>query len=162
MHILGITKTKKNITKKSPSKPKSKTVTEKVAKPKTETVPTLTSNQTQETVNKAPVRRPSIQQTSKAVLPNTSQNINHNLITVVAPSKSTSLLLSNNLPKQQTQEIIPTTIIEKQQQSAENTVNSSAMVDENISSEDKEVNEAIQAFMQSRVSSPTIKAGMYL
>lgn len=74
---------------------------------------------------------------------------------MASPQRGTSLLLSNNLPKQQQQLVEVTT-----QQLKSHVSNERQIVNQDHSEqtkEDKEINEALQAIIQNRVSSPTIK-----
>lgn len=114
---------------------------------------------TQDQVIKPPRRASVTPSVSKAIsVSSASQNISSNLITVASPQRGTSLLLSNNLPKQQ-QQIVEVTAqhpkaqvqISSEQQSNVNHEHSEP------TKEDKEINEALQAIIQNRVSSPTIK-----
>lgn len=158
--------------KKSPAKPKIKPVTEKLPKPtKPEQLvlsPVEEQQQqkpptpTQDQIAK-PSRRSSITSSvsKNSTVTSTSQNVSSNIIRVASPQRGTSLLLSNNLPKQQQQLVEVTT----QQQASktqvqisndpQSSMNNKEQVEQ--SKEDKEINEALQAIIQNRVSSPTIK-----
>ncbi|KAJ8971434.1 hypothetical protein NQ314_000690 [Rhamnusium bicolor] len=163
--VSGMNKSKKTSTKKSPAKPKTKQVGDKTIKiNKTESIqPTQTASQ-QELTTKV-VRRPSLQQQSSkpaALIPATQSTPIPNLVSVSSQQKSTSLLLSNNLnlSKQQSVEISQS---QSQKQSSEDHL-AASMSDSGVkqSKEDKEINEALQAIVQNRVSSPTIKTGKSL
>lgn len=159
--ILGMNKSKKTSNKKSPSKTKQKQGAEKVSKTsaKAESVPQTQTAGQSEQVTKV-VRRSSLQQqSSKAAQADTTQKSSpSNLIAVASPQKSTSLLLSNNLPKKLPETNIQQAQTQIQQHNVEEVIVAS---EDNTSQsrEDKEINEALQAIVQQRVSSPTIKTG---
>lgn len=156
-------KSKKPSSKKSPAKPKQKQKegAEKINKTniKAETTHTQIQATNQAEQLTKVVRRSSLQQQSSKTGQNDTKKISQsNLITMANPQKSTSLLLSNNLPKKLPESNVQQTQTQVQQQSVEEVVVTS---DDNTiqSKEDKEINEALQAIVQHRVSSPTIKTG---
>lgn len=109
-----------------------------------------------------PSASPSVSKSTSGTV--TSQNITSNLITVASPQRGTSLLLSNNLPKQQQQvgEVASQQTKAQSQVSNEQQQNMNQEQNEPQAKEDKEINEALQAIIQNRVSSPTIKTSKFL
>lgn len=163
--ISGVNKMKKP-TKKSPAKPKIKPVIEKPVKAiKPESSVQSISLEQQQSTTQDPVikppRRASVTPSSSKVLSvsSASQNIGTNIITVTSPQRGTSLLLSNNLSKQQQpQQIVEVTSNQSKAQVQVNNEQSNINQEQGEQSkEDKEIKEALQAIMQNRVSSPTIK-----
>ncbi|KAG5890077.1 hypothetical protein JTB14_003641 [Gonioctena quinquepunctata] len=175
-HYQGLNKSKKTSMKKSPAKPKVKQAAEKSIKTaiKTEPVqsisvempqqPTTSPPPLEETRTKIPNRPklPPLQSTKSSMAGNIPRNSPPmpSLITMSAPQKSTSLLLSNNLPKQQTQEVLiqSTAVISDEPPP----LAAASSLSSKQQKEDKEINEALQAIIQNRISSPTIKGGKSL
>lgn len=161
MKLLGVNKTKKNTPKKPSAKSKVKQSAEKTTKIlKSEQNLELQQDKEISTPIK-PVRRPSTIQTPKSI---SAPTINPNIITVTSPQRGTSLLLSNNLPKQQQQDVVFVQQSSQDQQMIQEIVVEppELSIEDKQTKEDKEINEALQAIMQqNRVSSPTVKSGMF-
>ncbi|KAJ8947526.1 hypothetical protein NQ318_005003 [Aromia moschata] len=156
-HYQGMNRTKKT-TKKSPAKPKATKTAEKTIKPnKTEAALPISTNSQPEQTTKI-VRRASLQSGKVTAQTSAVQQSTSNLLTVTSSQKSTSLLLSNNLPKQ-----VPESS-QQQSQKLSTEDGEPQKADETCkqSKQDKEINEALQAIVQNRVSSPTIKSGKSL
>lgn len=154
-------KTKKP-TRKSPAKPKIKPIAEKPSKPaKLESTQSTSSDQQPQTPVQEqmikPSRRASVTPSSSKTISvtATSQNISSNIITVASPQRGTSLLLSNNLPKQQ--QVVEVTTQQPKTQVQINEQQNVGQEQSEKTKENKEINEALQAIIQNRVSSPTIK-----
>lgn len=148
-------KPKKASSKKSPAKPKAKQVSEKSGKSNAKSEPPLPSptNQPDQTTKTA--RRSNAQQQPPKSVQNVVSQSTTPIEIMTATNQSKSLLLSNNLPKKAEVSPQPTQI----QPEVEEVVVTSED-NAGLSKEDNEINEALQAIVQNRVSSPTIKTGI--
>ncbi|CAG9819612.1 unnamed protein product [Phaedon cochleariae] len=164
--VSGINKSKKSSSKKSPIKPKASKAAEKTVKtepqPIVETVqespdPTPTLPPPPLSLQEPPTKVAPKQQT---VVPASQNTPVPGLITVAAPSKSTSLLLCNNLPKSQMLDASQAKVVISDEPPPLAVTSSSPSIQQQ--KEDKEINDAIHAIIQNRVSSPTVKSGKSL
>ncbi|KAJ8922751.1 hypothetical protein NQ315_007786 [Exocentrus adspersus] len=164
-HYQGMNKTKKPPAKKSPAKPKVKQTAEKTGKTnaKSESVQQSQSSQPEQATKAS--RRPSLQQqqSSKANQPAPTQNTSPANVTTSVNQQS-SLLLSNNAATKKApdannlqQAQLPPQLQTGVEEVVVTTDDSAAQ-----SREDKEINEALAAIVQNRVSSPTTKKGKNL
>ncbi|XP_023018228.2 uncharacterized protein [Leptinotarsa decemlineata] len=169
-HYQGLNKSKKQAFKKSPAKPKMKQPAEKNIKTVTKSEPAQpVSAEIPQQLSTSP---PPLEETSSKVLsrpsltplPNPKSSLVStltqssppvpSLITMTAPQKSTSLLLSNNMPKQSQEVLIQSTSVISDEPPPLAAASNLSIKQQK---EDKEINEALQAIIQNRVSSPTIK-----
>ncbi|XP_056642705.1 nuclear factor related to kappa-B-binding protein [Diorhabda sublineata] len=156
----GVNKTNKKVHKKPSSKSKGKQSPEKPVKTvKSETTPTAPP---------APLQPPPLQETTQrrtSVAMTTAQVQNPplpNLITVTAPQKGTSLLLSNNLPK--TQVHIQESVLQSKPVISDEPPPLAAASNITLkqTKEDTDINKTFQTIIQNRVASPTLKSGKSL
>lgn len=163
----GVNKTNKKVHKKPTSKSKGKQGLEKPVKTvKSETTPTappapLQPPPLQETTPKPP-RRTSLTQTALMTTTQVQNPPLPNLITVSAPQKGTSLLLSNNLPK--TQVHVQETVLQSKPVISDEPPPLAAASNITLkkTKDDMDISKTFQTIMQNRVASPTLKSGKSL
>ncbi|XP_072385237.1 uncharacterized protein [Diabrotica undecimpunctata] len=157
----GINKSSKKVQKKPSTKTKAKQSPEKPTKT-LKTEPSSTAPPAPLQPPPKPVRRASVTQVSpQKIATPTTQVQNHplpSLITVSAPQKGTSLLLSNNLPKPQVQ--VQETVLQTKPVISDEPPPLAAASSVTLKPKDeKDVNKSYQAIIHNRVSSPTLKTG---